>query len=53
MAVSQLRRLVAGFPPLRLGFDPRSGHVGFVVDKVVLGQISSKYLGSGLDDMEK
>jgi hypothetical protein len=41
----QLRRLVAGFPPLRLGFEPRSGHVAFVVDSVVLGQVFSEYFG--------
>jgi hypothetical protein len=33
-----LRRLVAGLWPRRLGFDPGSIHVGFVVDKVALGQ---------------
>jgi hypothetical protein len=32
--VPQLRRLVAAFPPRQPGFDPRSSHVGFVVDKV-------------------
>jgi hypothetical protein len=32
-----LRRLVAGFPPMWPGFRPRSGHVGFVEDKTVLG----------------
>jgi hypothetical protein len=37
-AVSWLRRLVAGLPQRRLGFDPGSVHVGFVVDKVALGQ---------------
>jgi hypothetical protein len=37
MAVPWLKRLVAGFPPRRPGFDPRSGHVGFAVDKVALG----------------
>jgi hypothetical protein len=31
------------FPPRRPGFEPRSGHVGFVVDKVTLGQVFSKY----------
>jgi hypothetical protein len=35
--VPQLRRLVAGFPPLWSGFDPRSGHMGFVVDRMALG----------------
>jgi hypothetical protein len=38
-AVPQLRRLVAGFPPRRPGLEPRSGHVGFVVDEVALGQV--------------
>jgi hypothetical protein len=42
--MSQLKRLVAGFPPRRPGFDPRSGHVGFV-DKVALGQDFSEYFG--------
>jgi hypothetical protein len=27
------------------GFGPRSGHVGFMVDKVALGQVFSEYLG--------
>jgi hypothetical protein len=33
--------VVAGFPPRR----PGSGHVGFVVDKVALGQVFSGYFG--------
>jgi hypothetical protein len=33
----KLRRLVAGFKLRRPGFEPESGHVGFVVDKVALG----------------
>jgi hypothetical protein len=37
--------VIAGFPPRRLGFKPGSGHVGFVVDKVALGQVFSKYFG--------
>jgi hypothetical protein len=37
--------LVAGFPPRRPGFEPGSGNVGFVVDKVALGQIFSEYFG--------
>jgi hypothetical protein len=37
--VEYLTRLFAGFPPRKPGFDPRSGHVGFVVDKVALGQV--------------
>jgi hypothetical protein len=38
-----LKRLVAGFPPRRPGFDPGSSQVGFVVDKVALGQVFSEY----------
>jgi hypothetical protein len=34
MAVPYFERLVAGFPPWRPGFELRSRHVGFVVDKV-------------------
>jgi hypothetical protein len=37
-ALSWVRRLVAGLSPWRFGFDPGSVHVGFVVDKVALGQ---------------
>jgi hypothetical protein len=37
--------LVAGFTPLRPGFEPVSGHVGFMVKKVALGQIFSEYFG--------
>jgi hypothetical protein len=29
----------------RPAFGPRSGHVGFVVDKVVLGQVFAEYFG--------
>jgi hypothetical protein len=28
-----------------MGFDPRSGHVEFVVNKVALGQVFSEYFG--------
>jgi hypothetical protein len=45
LVVPELRRLVAGFSPQRPGFEPRSGHVGFVVDKVALGQVFSEYFG--------
>jgi hypothetical protein len=38
-AVPWLRRLAAGLPPRRPGFDPGSVYVGFVVDKVALGQV--------------
>jgi hypothetical protein len=34
-----LGQLVAGLSPRRPGFDPRPVHVGFVVDKVALGQV--------------
>jgi hypothetical protein len=32
-------------PPRRPGFESRSGHVGFSVDKVALEQVFSKYFG--------
>jgi hypothetical protein len=32
-------------PTAATGFEPRSGHVGFVVDKVALGQVFSEYFG--------
>jgi hypothetical protein len=35
-AVLWLRHLVAGFTLRRYGFYPMTGHVGFVVDEVVL-----------------
>jgi hypothetical protein len=34
--------LVTGFPLQQPGFDARSGDAGFVVDRVALGQVSSK-----------
>jgi hypothetical protein len=37
-AVTWLRRLVGGLSPRKPGFDPGSVHVGFVVDKMALGQ---------------
>jgi hypothetical protein len=40
-----LRWLVAGFPPRLPRFDPRLSHVGFVVDKVALGQVFSENVG--------
>jgi hypothetical protein len=40
-----LKRLVAGFSPRRPGFDPGSGQVGFVVEKVALGRVFSEYFG--------
>jgi hypothetical protein len=38
-------RLVTGFPPRRPRFDPRSRHVGFVVDKVALWQVFTECFG--------
>jgi hypothetical protein len=38
-AVSWLRSLVAGISPRSHGFAPVSIHVGFMVDKVALGQV--------------
>jgi hypothetical protein len=43
-AVPWLRRLVAGLSPRRPGFDRGSVHVGFVVEKVALGQVSTREL---------
>jgi hypothetical protein len=43
-AVPLLRWLVAGFSPRRPGFAPRSVHVGFVVDRVAVGQGFSRVL---------
>jgi hypothetical protein len=37
--------LFAGFTPLRPKFEPKSGHVGFVVDKTALWQVFCDYLG--------
>jgi hypothetical protein len=37
-------RLVAGLSPRRPGFDPGSVHMGFVVDKVALGQVFPRVL---------
>jgi hypothetical protein len=44
-AVPWLRRLVAGLSLRRPGFDPGSFHVGFVVDKVALGQVFLRVIG--------
>ena len=43
-AVPWLRRLVAGLPPRRPRFDPGLVYVGFVVDKVALGQVFPRVL---------
>jgi hypothetical protein len=39
----QLKLLVTGFSPWRPGFNPGSGQVRFLVDKVVLGWVFSEY----------
>jgi hypothetical protein len=43
--VRALKRLVAGYPPRRPWFKPGSSHLGFIVDKVALGQVFSEYFG--------
>jgi hypothetical protein len=49
MAVPWLTRLVASLSLRRPGFDPRSDHVGFVVDKVTLRQVFfPEYFGFSL-----
>jgi hypothetical protein len=40
-----MTRLVAGLSPRRPSFAFRSSHMGFMVDKVALGQIFSKFFG--------
>jgi hypothetical protein len=35
----------SGFPPRRPVLEPRSGHMGFVVEKVVLKQVFSEFFG--------
>jgi hypothetical protein len=37
-------RLVAGLSPLRPGIDPMSVHVGFVVDRMAMGQVFFRLL---------
>jgi hypothetical protein len=43
-AVPWMRSLVAGLSPRRPGFAPGSIHMGFVVDKVSLGQVFLRVL---------
>jgi hypothetical protein len=43
-AMPWLRSLVAGLSPRRPGFAPGSIHVGFVVDKMALGQVFLRVL---------
>jgi hypothetical protein len=38
-------RAITGFPLQLSGFESGSGHAGFVVDKVELWQVFSKYIG--------
>jgi hypothetical protein len=41
-----MAQTVSSWIPLRRpGFEPGSCHVGFVVDKVALGQVFSEYFG--------
>jgi hypothetical protein len=44
MAVTWLRQLVASLSPQRPRFIPGSVHVGFVVDKVALGEVFLRVL---------
>jgi hypothetical protein len=44
LVVQWLRREVAGFPTQRSGFEPGSGHVGFMVDKAAMGQVLLRVL---------
>jgi hypothetical protein len=40
-----IAQAISWLPPRRPGFDPRSGHVRFMVDEVALGQVFSEYFG--------
>jgi Zn-dependent M28 family amino/carboxypeptidase len=44
--VKKFEKLLATFSSQWSRFNPRSVHVGFVVDKVALGQIFSEYFSS-------
>ena len=41
---SEVKQLVMGVSPRRTWLDPRSVHVGFVVDKVALAQVYLRLL---------
>jgi hypothetical protein len=45
VTIATVMRLVSCFPPLLPGFEPRSGHVRFVVDKLALGRVFSEFFG--------
>jgi hypothetical protein len=45
MTVPWLRPIVACFSPWRPGFKPRSLYMGFMMNKVALGQVFSEYFG--------
>jgi hypothetical protein len=45
-----VRRLVTGISPRNPGFDPRSGHVTVVMEKVALGQVPLPALPSSTAD---
>jgi hypothetical protein len=45
VAAPWLRGLAAGLSPRRAGFALGSVHVGFMVEKVILGQIFSEFFG--------
>jgi hypothetical protein len=45
VSMSHRPRLIAGFPPRRPEIELMSDHVGFMVDKVALGQVFSEYFG--------
>jgi hypothetical protein len=44
LAVPRLRRLDVGLLPRKPAFDPGLVHVGFLVDKVALGQVFPQVL---------
>jgi len=53
MSVLWIKRLISSCLPLRLGSDPRSVRVGFVVDKVAVGQATLRvpHLSLSINDV--
>jgi hypothetical protein len=44
-AVQKLRRLLTDFPSRQPGFEPGSGHVGFLVDEAAVGHVFFESFG--------
>jgi hypothetical protein len=46
VAVPQLKKLVAGFAPWLLEFEPQASHIGFVLDEAPMSKNCSRILAS-------